>query len=44
VPYQSEPYLSALADAARFMATAWTRDSVDPIEVRAGVVGRGLAA
>jgi fatty acid desaturase len=44
VPYQSEPYPTALADAARFMATAWTRDSVDPIEVRAGVVGSGLAA
>jgi fatty acid desaturase len=44
VPYQSEPYLVALADAARFMAMAWSHDAVDPIEVRAGVVGSGLAA
>jgi fatty acid desaturase len=44
VPYHSEPYGFALADAARFIATAWARDAVDPIEVRAGVVGAGLAA
>jgi fatty acid desaturase len=44
VPYQSEPYLVALADAARFIATAWQRDAVDPIEVRSGVVGSDLAA
>jgi fatty acid desaturase len=44
VPYLSEPYLYALGDAARFIATAWSRDAVDPIEVRAGLVGSGLAA
>jgi len=44
VPYQSEPYLDALGDAARFIATAWSRQATDPIEVRAGVVGRDLAA
>jgi fatty acid desaturase len=44
IPYLSEPYLAALVDAARFIATAWTRDSVDPLEVRAGLVGNGLAA
>jgi fatty acid desaturase len=44
VPYLSEPYVYALGDAARFIATAWSRDAVDPIEVRAGLVGSGLAA
>jgi len=40
VAYQSGPYLDALVDSARFMADAWTRDAVDPIEVRAGLVGK----
>lgn len=40
VPYQSVPYLHALADSARFMASAWAREASDPIEVRAGLVGR----
>ncbi len=40
VVYQSVPYLFALVDAARFMAHAWERDASDPIEVRAGLVGR----
>ena len=44
IPHLSEPYLLALGDAARFMASAWTRDSVDPMDVRAGLVGSGLAA
>jgi fatty acid desaturase len=44
LPHLSDPYLHALGDAARFMATAWSRSAVDPLEVRAGVVGRGLAA
>jgi fatty acid desaturase len=44
VRYQSEPYLDALADAASFIATAWAREAVDPSEVRAGLVGSGLAA
>jgi fatty acid desaturase len=36
VPYLSEPYLDALADAARFMATAWDRPAERPDDVRAG--------
>jgi len=40
VAYTSMPYLDALADSARFMADAWARDASDPIEVRAGLVGR----
>jgi fatty acid desaturase len=36
VPYLSEPYLGALADAARFMATAWARPAERPDDVRAG--------
>jgi len=40
VGYQSGPYLDALVDSAQFMANAWSRDAVDPIEVRAGLVGR----
>jgi fatty acid desaturase len=40
VTYQSVPYLEALVDSARFMADAWTREAVDPVEVRAGIVGR----
>jgi fatty acid desaturase len=43
VIYQSEPYLEALVDSARFMAHAWSRDSMDPLEVRAGLVGRAAA-
>jgi fatty acid desaturase len=44
MPYRSERYLDALADASRFIATAWSRASVDPIAVRAGVIGSSLAA
>ena len=40
VPYHSVPYLHALADSVQFMADAWSRDASDPIEVRAGLVGR----
>jgi fatty acid desaturase len=40
VAYTSVPYLHALADSARFMADAWEREASDPIEVRAGLVGR----
>ena len=40
VTYLSVPYLHALADSARFMASAWERDAVDPVEVRAGLVGK----
>lgn len=42
--YQSTPYLVALVDAARFMADAWSREASDPIEVRAGLVGRADVA
>jgi fatty acid desaturase len=35
VLYQSTPYLTALADAARFMADAWSRDAVTAESVRA---------
>jgi fatty acid desaturase len=38
--YLSVPYLYALCDAARFIGDAWARDASDPIEVRAGLVGR----
>ncbi len=44
VPYRSEPYLDALADAATFIAMAWSQQSTDPIALRAGVAGSGLAA
>ena len=44
VPYQSEPYLYALGDAARFIADAWSRDAIEPMAVRAGLVGSDLAA
>jgi fatty acid desaturase len=37
--HQTAPYLSALADSARFIADAWTREARDPIAVRAGLVG-----
>jgi len=40
IAYQTGPYLDALVDSARFMADAYTREAVDPIEVRAGLVGR----
>ena len=40
VAYMRTPYLHALADSARFMARAWARDASDPVEVRAGLVGR----
>jgi fatty acid desaturase len=44
VPYLSEPYLSALADAARFMATAWSRPAERPDDVRMGRTHRAAAA
>jgi len=40
ITYHHVPYLYALVDAAKFMATAWDRDATDPVEVRAGLVGR----
>lgn len=40
VTYWSTPYLEALVDSARFMADAWAREASDPVEVRAGIVGR----
>jgi fatty acid desaturase len=40
VTYLSVPYLDALVDSARFIANAWERDAVDPVEVRVGIVGR----
>lgn len=40
IEHMSVPYLSALADSARFMASAWSREAKDPVEVRAGLVGR----
>lgn len=43
IAHFSVPYLYALKDAATFMATGWDRDASDPIEVRAGLVGK-LAA
>lgn len=39
LPYITVPYLWALVDAARFMASSWSRDAVSPLEVRAGIVG-----
>lgn len=43
IQHNSEPYLHALADSARYMATAWQRESQCPIEVRLGLVGRAAA-
>jgi fatty acid desaturase len=40
ITHFSVPYLWALADAAQFIGRAWERDADDPIEVRAGLVGR----
>jgi fatty acid desaturase len=40
VTHLSVPYLFALVDAAKFIARAWEREAEDPIEVRAGLVGR----
>ena len=40
IPHLSVPYLYALGDAARFIARAYERDAVDPVEVRAGLVGK----
>jgi fatty acid desaturase len=44
VVYHSLPYHLALLDAAKFMADSYTRESMDPIEVRAGLVGNHRAA
>ena len=38
IRHLTTPYLTALADAARFVAHAYERDARDPIEVRAGLV------
>lgn len=40
IVHHSVPYLYALKDSAMFMAEAWSRESSDPVEVRAGLVGR----
>lgn len=40
IAYQSQPYLVALVDSARFMARSWSRDAMSPLEVRAGIVER----
>lgn len=40
ITHHTEPYLDALVDSAKFMALAYERASIDPIEVRAGLVGR----
>ncbi|MBL9012538.1 MAG: acyl-CoA desaturase [Myxococcales bacterium] len=39
VPHMSVPYLHALGDAARYMARGYEREALDPLEVRAGLVG-----
>ncbi len=39
IPYLSEPYHHALADAAAYMASGWEREASDPLHVRAGLVG-----
>ena len=44
VVHHSVPYLYALADAAKYMARAYERESVDPLEVRAGLVGNSQLA
>jgi fatty acid desaturase len=44
IPHLSVPYLYALGDAARFMAKGWDVDAMDPIEVRAGLVGSSSVA
>jgi fatty acid desaturase len=44
VEYLSTPYLVALVDSAKFMADAWSRESTDPLAVRAGLVGAERAA
>ena len=43
VPYLSEPYISALRDAAGYMASGWEREACDPLHVRAGLVGSDSA-
>ena len=40
----SVPYLYALIESAKFMASAWTHDAADPIEVRAGLFGHAPTA
>ena len=44
LPYHSTEYMYALKDAARFIATAWSREAACPIAVRAGLVDEDLAA
>ena len=39
ITYLSVPYLSALVESAKFMADAYERDAMDPMEVRFGLVG-----
>ncbi len=43
IPHLSVPYMFALVDAAKFMAKGWDLDASDPVEVRAGLVGRAAA-
>jgi fatty acid desaturase len=38
IVYHSMPYLSALADSARFMADAWSRQAVSPESVRLAIL------
>ena len=44
VIYLTLPYLDALVSAATFMANGWDTDALDPIEVRAGLIGHRAAA
>ena len=43
VAYRSEPYVTALVDSAQFMAAAWSRDAMDHVAVRAGLIDRAAA-
>ena len=44
LPHHSVPYLYGLTDAAKDMARAYAREAVDPLEVRAGLVGNSQVA
>jgi fatty acid desaturase len=44
IEYLSVPYLFALVDSAKFMADAYERDAIDPMQVRFGLVGSERAA
>ncbi|MGE0546934.1 MAG: fatty acid desaturase [Kofleriaceae bacterium] len=43
IRHLTAPYLYALVDSAKFIAAAWELDASDPVEVRAGLVGRAAA-